>query len=147
LEEELKTYIYEYKWETGESSDITKAREVRLIDELNSFLGKYREEMELDSSIYKRLPNAKVFWTVNKKHYPNLSVIALRVLNIAVSTASCERAFSVESFIRNKHRNRLSTEKTSKLMIVKENIKILPFTADGEAVKNFYKTFTEEEED
>jgi len=53
LEEELKTYIYEYKWETGESSDITKAREVTLIDELNSFLGTYREEMELSSLIYK----------------------------------------------------------------------------------------------
>ena len=105
-----------------------------------------QRHFHLETGKSRSLPNAKVFWTVNKKHYPNLSVIALRVLNIAASTASNECAFSVESFIRNKYHNRLSTEKTSKLMIVKENIKILPFTADGEAVKNFYKTFTEEEE-
>lgn len=59
--------------------------------------------------------------------FPNnqITKIALRVLNLPATSASCERNFKTYANIKTKKRNRLTIERTNKLAFIKYNLKFI----------------------
>lgn len=55
----------------------------------------------------------------------NLSKIALSIIQLPSSTASVERSFSIQKYIHNIHRNRLSHTHVKEEMLIKFNMKVL----------------------
>ena len=101
-----------------ETSDLR----MKMRDELNLFLAGARENKVNNNDKFNNLPNhPKDYWKINQRHYPNLSILALKVFNIPAGTASSERTFSAEGFIRSKLRNRLVTAKVKKILFIKLN--------------------------
>jgi hypothetical protein len=101
-----------------ETSDLR----IKMKDELNSFLAAARENKANKNDKFNNLPtHPKDYWKINQRHYPNLYTLALKVFNIPAGTASSERTFSAEGFIRSKLRNRLVTEKVKKILFIKLN--------------------------
>ena len=54
-----------------------------------------------------------------------LSKVAERLLSLPATTAATERSFSTHDMIHTKARNKLTTERASKLVYVRHNLKIL----------------------
>lgn len=65
------------------------------------------------------------FWSDNKKKFPHLSNLAMRVLSIPASSAPVERVFSRGGLIMRPHRARLGAETLSKLIFLKCNETLL----------------------
>lgn len=65
------------------------------------------------------------FWADNKKKFPHLSNLAIRVLSIPASSAPIERVFSRGGIIMRPHRARLGAETLSKLIFLKCNETLL----------------------
>ncbi|CAB4041714.1 zinc finger BED domain-containing 4-like [Paramuricea clavata] len=61
------------------------------------------------------------FWPDNKKKFPHLSNLAIRVLSIPASSPPIERVFSRGGIIMRPHRARLGAETLSKLIFLKCN--------------------------
>ncbi|XP_044588837.1 uncharacterized protein LOC123268022, partial [Cotesia glomerata] len=80
--------------------------------------------------------NNKSLWTESKISSPitwwklyflnrDLAKLAVIILNIPATSDACERNWSVFGNIKTKKRNRLSVEKTEKLVFVKSNLCLL----------------------
>lgn len=68
--------------------------------------------------------SSNTFWqTYGRKHFPVLSKVATLVNTIPTSQAAAERVWSVYNFVHTKRRNRLSHEKTTKLVQLYVNAK------------------------
>lgn len=76
------------------------------------------------------------YWNVSSKippvtwwkgFFPNkdLHKIAVRLLSMPATTGSCERNFKLHANIKTKNRNRLTLEKTEKLVFIKHNLDLL----------------------
>lgn len=80
-------------------------------------LSDYNEKQGLFKTLFeKNLNDGKVFWQIASTKYKELSGFAIKLLNIPASTAQIERLFSNWSFIHNKLRNRLTFDKSKKLL-------------------------------
>ncbi|KAG1653664.1 hypothetical protein FOA52_002635 [Chlamydomonas sp. UWO 241] len=60
---------------------------------------------------------------------PELSKVAMRLLSICVSSSGLERAWSMYEFIHNRRRNRLRATRTSKLVDIFSNMKLVRMKA------------------
>jgi hypothetical protein len=59
------------------------------------------------------------FWLARRKEYPLISNKAVKFLLVFSTTYLCECGFSSIIYIKNKHRNRLSTEPDLRLKLTK----------------------------
>lgn len=75
--------------------------------------------------VNKNVTDALVFWSSAKAHYSELSNLALRLHKIPASSAAIERVFSNWSFVHSQLRNRLSFEKSKKLLHVYYTLKVI----------------------
>lgn len=65
-----------------------------------------------------------LYWELASTKCQNLSQIAIKLLSIPASTAQLERVFSNWSYVHNKLRNRLSAERSKKLVKVYYSLKM-----------------------
>lgn len=96
--------------------------------EINTFCVKYLKGKSLDHYIdygdkkgefrelFDRKLKARTFWKILEPTYPSLSEFALKVTVIPASTSQLERIFHNWSTIHTKLRNRLTSEKSKKLV-------------------------------
>lgn len=92
-------------------ADIFK-RDSKLFDEYEKFMkgdGIYADENALELS-------PDMYWDVMTAVSSELSELALTYVSLPASTASLERAFSMWAFVHDKTRNRLSFDKSEKLL-------------------------------
>lgn len=66
----------------------------------------------------KKIEKADVFWGTASMKHQQLSTLALKLLNIPASTAQLERTFSNWGWIHSSIRNRLTFERSKKLIHV-----------------------------
>lgn len=91
---------------------------------LSSFQ-QYREKAGIFGDlINKGIKSPKTFWFFAKRHHKQLADLANKLLNIPASSAQLERVFSNWSFVHNANRNRLSFEKSKKLVQVYYSLKM-----------------------
>ncbi|XP_074112281.1 uncharacterized protein LOC141535985 [Cotesia typhae] len=111
-----------------------------------NFIEKFAENLELNSQqvitdlgdycTQQAVWSNKSLWTESKisnsitwwkLYFSNrdLAKLAVIILNIPATSAACERNWSVFGNIKTKKRNRLSVEKTEKLVFVKSNLCLL----------------------
>lgn len=76
----------------------------------------YESGQTLHPDIMSKISRAIDFWTFAENGLPNLNKIALKLLSIPASTAQLERVFSMWQYLHTKVRNRLSFERSQKLM-------------------------------
>jgi len=72
----------------------------------------------------KNITSPHVYWFMAKKVHPNLSKLAQRLLKIPASSAGIERLFSNWSFVHSDLRNRLSAERSQKLIEIYYSLKM-----------------------
>ena len=60
--------------------------------------------------------SSEIFWKAAKNFYPELSNLALKLLNICASTGELERLFSQWAYVHDPKRNRLKPERSAKLV-------------------------------
>lgn len=87
-------------------------------------------EFQNNENIFKCLAEKNVnrpdaFWGLTDKKHPGLSRIADRLLKIPASSAQLERVFSNWSWIHSNVRNRLSQEKSKKLINTYYSLKVM----------------------
>lgn len=68
---------------------------------------------DLDVEEAKLLADPWHWWCGKKNTAPELATIALKLLSISPTTASCERTFSLMGWIYSKRRNKLTSERLS----------------------------------
>ncbi|XP_050306045.1 uncharacterized protein LOC126743119 [Anthonomus grandis grandis] len=92
------------------------------LDGLNAFI---RNEGIFDT-LKKKAQNISVstFWGLVETKYEALSTLAQKLLSIPASSAQLERLFSNWSFVHSDLRNRLTKEKSSKLVSVYYSLKL-----------------------
>lgn len=73
---------------------------------------------KFDKVFKKNIECPKAFWHLMEAYYPILSKVALKLLNIPSSSAQIERLFSHWAFIHSDIRNRLSVERSMKLVAI-----------------------------
>lgn len=69
--------------------------------------------------------STKQFWIDNKKSFPFLFKLALRLLSIPATSAHIERFFSVTGIINSKRSTNISDELLIKRSMLKANLKLL----------------------
>lgn len=88
-------------------------------------LDAYNQEEGIFRSLHeKEITNPQTYWSMVEPHHKKLAELAKSLLNIPSSTAAIERLFSQWSFVHNKLRNRLSLEKSKKLINIYYTLKI-----------------------
>jgi hypothetical protein len=84
-----------------------------VIDEVDSY---QRDSFaETSSSVFDILS----FWHAHEERYPRLSKLALRILAVPASSASCERAFRRVKLLITESRESLTPETVTKMMLSK----------------------------
>lgn len=68
---------------------------------------------------------------------PKLQKIAYKVLPLISSACSCERAWSIFGHVHSNRRNRLTHERTSDLVFISQNVRMLYATADAARSKKY----------
>lgn len=85
-------------------------------DGINEFEA-YADKTGIFSQLHgKHLTDPYVFWTMSEVTSPNLAALAKRLFKIPASTAQLERLFSNWSYVHSVLRNRLSDERSKKLV-------------------------------
>jgi len=69
----------------------------------------------------KREINWTLFWFKMKRFEPELSSVAVCLLSLGISEASCERSFSVQQLTHSKVRNRLNSDIVEAEMVIRFN--------------------------
>lgn len=78
---------------------------------------------------------AKSYWnTVGRHNYPNLNIVAQRLVTLIASSASSERSWSIHRFIHTRLRNRLTSERVMKLVYLYSN----SFLIESEYLKDHF---------
>lgn len=94
--------------------------ELLLLEEMRNGVEEAEEESHdpkiLLGQMKNCVSNAKEFWILASGILPNLSKIAFKLLKIPATTAQLERVFSMWNHIHNRLRNRLTFERSKKLM-------------------------------
>lgn len=66
-----------------------------------------------------------VFWNMSKIKHPNLSEIAIKLMQLPAASAQIERLFSNWSYVHSSIRNRLTFERSKKLLHIYFSLKII----------------------
>lgn len=103
--------------------------EMFLLDQLDSEglngLNDYEHEKDIFQKLFqKKISSYDTFWGLAETKFPTLADVAQKLLNIPASSAQLERLFSNWSFVHSSLRNRLSPEKSSKLMYIYYSLKL-----------------------
>lgn len=87
-------------------------------DGLNALVEFQRKDRGIFSTLLKKTTDPIVFWQLAKRKdsCASLANLAIKLLNIPASTAQIERVFSNWADIHSKKRNRLSEERSKKLL-------------------------------
>ena len=112
LNEEHHGQVEEFILENLDPSGITSYQEYRVKS------GKFGELMK------KGIRSPRTFWYFAARQHKELSEAALKLLNIPASSAQLERLFSNWSFVHNITRNRLSFERSKKLLQIYYTLKL-----------------------
>ena len=91
------------------------------LEELDAFIEK-REILKI--LFEKELKSPFTFWKLASSEFPEISNLALKLLMIPASSAQIERVFSTWGLIHTPIRNRLTFERSKKLMHVYYALKI-----------------------
>lgn len=83
-----------------------------------------RREGYFNLLMIKNVNDPYLFWKMALFKYPNISKLALQLLSIPASSAQIERVFSNWSYVHSNSRNRLTFERSKKLVHVYHNLKI-----------------------
>ena len=75
-----------------------------------------REEGIFQTLKKKNVKSLETYWSLVEPKHPALTVLAKNLMRIPSSTASIERLFFQCSFVHNNLRNRLTTERSKKLV-------------------------------
>jgi hypothetical protein len=95
--------------------------------EKQQYLRDFTQEIPHNSIIFdakcpeKREINWILFWSKMKRSAPELSNVAVCLLSLGISEASCERSFSVQQLTHSKTRNRLNEDIVEAEMIIRYN--------------------------
>ena len=92
-----------------------------LLEDLDAYLNKQGIFATLEE---KHVKNPEKFWCLAETKHPTLSDLASKLMNIPSSTAPIESLFSQWSYVHSKLRNRLSTEKSKKLIYIYYTLKM-----------------------
>ena len=65
------------------------------------------------------------WWRIHGARFPELQLVAMRVLHQVTSASACERNWSEFDFIWNRKRNRLSPTRATKLVYIHANMRLL----------------------
>lgn len=68
------------------------------------------------------------WWKTNKSDFPELAVVANKMLCSSPSSVESERLFSIGGNVYTPHRNRLTTETGEKLMLLNFNLRVFNFS-------------------
>lgn len=89
------------------------------------------EEPRIESEIeeylkYKVIKDEPIleFWKKNVKKYPDLSILAKKILCVPASSASSERNFSTAGIVVDKRRSNIKPNKVDALLFMHDNLKI-----------------------
>ena len=89
-------------------------------------LMQFQEKRGFFGKLYEKdIRSAVVFWNAARVHYRELSQLALKLHRIPAASAAIERVFSQWSFVHNQLRNRLSFDKSQKLLKIYYSLKML----------------------
>lgn len=105
--------------------------------EVGSHMGIAADELLIDIGEYRareKIFKSNTLWDAAKKMNPvtwwkglcgtrSLALVAERILNFPATSAAAERNFKTFSLIKTKKRNRLTEERTEKLVFLKSNMK------------------------
>lgn len=82
-------------------------------------LDEYKKKSGIFEVVFKKnIQSPKVFWCMIEDYYPALSNLAQRLLSIPSSSAQIERLFSNWAYIHSEIRNRLSVDRSMKLVAI-----------------------------
>lgn len=73
----------------------------------------------------KNVVDPAVFWNMSKIKHSRLSEIAIKLMQLPASSAQIERLFSNWSYVHSSIRNRLTFERSKKLLHIYYSLKIL----------------------
>lgn len=108
-----------------------------ILDKLG--LNNFRNNNHIFSTLRDRGFNTpEAFWIAVKPFYPKLSSLARRLLKIPAASAQLERLFSSWAFIHSDLRNRLTVERSMKLVDIYYSLKM------KEMYDEFYDDFFED---
>lgn len=98
-------------------------------NELENFLRSRQE----DDLYTEKCEKPIFYWRVKELRYPNLAKFCIKLFLFPASTASIEGFFSLWTFVHNRYRNRLGSEKSSMLANLFHMLKHLK---NGECINN-----------
>ncbi|XP_015118534.1 uncharacterized protein LOC107042145 [Diachasma alloeum] len=101
-------------------------------EELEAVKKFQNKEKPFEAIFNKNVECAKTFWCFIKPYYPALAQLAIKLSNIPSSSAQIERLFSHWAFIHSDLRNRLSVERSMKLVGIYYAFKM------QDAIGNYY---------
>lgn len=79
---------------------------------------------------HKDVKSPTAFWMLTKRKHPGLSQLADKLLNIPASSAQLERVFSNWSYVHCPLRNRLTFDRSKKLLHVYQTLKLKDTLSD-----------------
>jgi hAT family C-terminal dimerisation region len=117
---------YNGKLQTDEQKEIV---DEFFLDELPNDglddLAAFKQKAELFRTLFERnLTNPFTFWAMAANKFPFLAELARKLLKIPASSAQLERLFSTFSFVHSKRRNRLTGDRSKKLVFLYHTLKL-----------------------
>lgn len=102
----------------------------------NEFLMFCRQEGIFNELINLKLTSPQVFWNLASRDTPTFAAFAKKLYIIPASTANLESLFSNWQHIHNRIRNRLTTEKSKKLITIYYTMRVSETCGDVEEMTN-----------
>lgn len=88
-------------------------------------LNAYRNQTGIFNRLFERqFESWKIFWRAAEHFYPELSRLAVKLLHIPASTGDLERLFSEWAYVHSKIRNRLTDQRSKKLIALYYNLRL-----------------------
>ncbi len=98
----------------------------KILIELNEFRTSVTENIETISQMSQNKSfSTLTWWQEYSSHFPIISILAIKLFSLVVSTSSVERSFKTQGNIHTKARNKLHDFKCSMLMAIKMNSSLL----------------------
>jgi hypothetical protein len=113
---------------TQETVTLTRKRSASGNSGSHSFALKKEIEHFCSQPIQSRDSNPLEWWQNNKSNFPELAVVANKMLCSSPSSVESERLFSIGGNVYTPHRNRLTAETGEKLMLLNFNLRAFKFS-------------------
>lgn len=119
----IQTFPYD------DSTPCDQARAIALTQEVNEYITYAKSHRDNNTVMFQSLcTNPRTvsglgWWMQNGHHFPNVALIAKKVLSLVAGSAMTEREFSSQGFIHSKLRNRLGHGTLNQCMSIRSNMK------------------------